>query len=419
MRSARWSAASPAAARCWPAAMAARPRDAQHFAAEFVGRFERERPGLAAIALTTDRSILTAIANDYDFDADLRQAGAGARRSPATCCWRCRTSGNSANVLAAVEAAHEREMTVDRADRPRRRQDARASCAETDVHICVPHERTARIQEVHLLVAALPVRRGGPAIARRTGTTHELDNHCAWRLARSRCAGRSPARLQRCAPLLVGGAVVGGTMVATDRRTSGAQLEDQAIELKAASRLREALGDRGHVNVTSYNRQVLLTGEVPTEADKAAGRAERGAHRERAARSSTSWRSMAPSSITARSNDTLHHRQGEGELRRREGPARQRLQGRHRARHRLPDGPRHRARGRPRHRDARAASAACRRWCGVRDRSARPSSAEPAPKPEPPTPRRARHDPSFSRVSQALDQARRVPAAAALACTSA
>jgi len=75
--------------------------------------------------------------------------------------------------------------------------------------------------------------------------------------------------LSACAPLLVGGAAVGGTMVATDRRTSGTQVEDETIEVKAGSRIREAVGDRGHVNVTSYNRTVLLTGEVPTEADKA------------------------------------------------------------------------------------------------------------------------------------------------------
>ena len=73
--------------------------------------------------------------------------------------------------------------------------------------------------------------------------------------------------LSACAPLVLGGAAV-GTMVAIDRRTSGAQLEDEGIELRAASRLRDALGDRAHVTVNSYNRQVLLTGEVPTEADK-------------------------------------------------------------------------------------------------------------------------------------------------------
>ena len=73
--------------------------------------------------------------------------------------------------------------------------------------------------------------------------------------------------LAGCAPLVIGGAAM-GTMVAFDRRTSGAQLEDETIELRAASNLRQALGERGHVNVTSYNRQVLLTGEVPSAADK-------------------------------------------------------------------------------------------------------------------------------------------------------
>jgi osmotically-inducible protein OsmY len=74
--------------------------------------------------------------------------------------------------------------------------------------------------------------------------------------------------LSGCAPLLVGGAVVGATLVATDRRTSGAQLEDEGIELRSINRLREAFVERAHINAASYNRQVLLTGEVPTEADK-------------------------------------------------------------------------------------------------------------------------------------------------------
>lgn len=72
-----------------------------------------------------------------------------------------------------------------------------------------------------------------------------------------------------CAPLLVGGAFLGGGMVVTDRRTTGTQVEDQAIELKAASRVRE-LATLGRVNVTSYNRVLLLSGEVPTEGDRAA-----------------------------------------------------------------------------------------------------------------------------------------------------
>jgi osmotically-inducible protein OsmY len=75
------------------------------------------------------------------------------------------------------------------------------------------------------------------------------------------------ASLSACVPLVVGGAAVGAMMV-TDRRTSGAQIEDEGIELRAGSRVRDALGERAHVNVTSYNRQVLLTGEVPNEQAK-------------------------------------------------------------------------------------------------------------------------------------------------------
>ncbi len=71
-----------------------------------------------------------------------------------------------------------------------------------------------------------------------------------------------------CVPLILGGAVAGGSLVATDRRTSGAQLEDEGIELRALSRLRGEIGERSHVNLTSYNRQVLLTGEVANAQDK-------------------------------------------------------------------------------------------------------------------------------------------------------
>ena len=75
------------------------------------------------------------------------------------------------------------------------------------------------------------------------------------------------ASLSACAPLIVGGAVV-GSMMAVDRRTTGTQVEDEGIELRAANRIREALGDRAHVNVTSYNRQALLTGEVASAQDR-------------------------------------------------------------------------------------------------------------------------------------------------------
>jgi osmotically-inducible protein OsmY len=75
------------------------------------------------------------------------------------------------------------------------------------------------------------------------------------------------SNLTACVPVIMGGAVMGG-LVATDRRTSGAQLEDEGIELRSASRIRDNLGDRVHVNVNSYNRRVLLTGEVPSLQDK-------------------------------------------------------------------------------------------------------------------------------------------------------
>lgn len=76
--------------------------------------------------------------------------------------------------------------------------------------------------------------------------------------------------LTACAPLLIGGAMVGGSMVAVDRRTSGAQIDDQTIELKGLKRVSDAIGDRGSVSLTSYNHVVLLTGTVTSESDKAA-----------------------------------------------------------------------------------------------------------------------------------------------------
>ncbi len=123
--------------------------DAQHFAAEFIGRYERERPELAAIALTTDSSILTALGNDYGFDI-IYARQVRALGSAGDVLLAISTSGNSANVLAAVEAAHEREMTVV-ALSGRGGGKMNQALRDTDVHICVPHERTARVQEVHIL----------------------------------------------------------------------------------------------------------------------------------------------------------------------------------------------------------------------------------------------------------------------------
>ncbi len=107
-----------------------------------------------------------------------------------------------------------------------------------------------------------------------------------------------------CAALVVGGAVLGTALMVTDRRTTGVQIEDQSIELKAATRIREAVGDRGHISVVSYNRMVLLTGEVASEADRAA--IEQTVSRIENVRSTVNELAvMGSSSMTARSNDTI------------------------------------------------------------------------------------------------------------------
>jgi D-sedoheptulose 7-phosphate isomerase len=124
--------------------------DSQHFAAELLNRFERERPGLAAMALTTDTSTLTSIANDYDFEQVFSKQVL-ALGQPGDALLAISTSGNSPNVLAAVRAAHDRDMRVV-ALTGRGGGEIGRALRPLDVHLCVPHERTARIQEVHLLV---------------------------------------------------------------------------------------------------------------------------------------------------------------------------------------------------------------------------------------------------------------------------
>lgn len=118
-------------------------------------------------------------------------------------------------------------------------------------------------------------------------------------------AGLAAATLMSaCAPLLVGGAVVGTSMVVTDRRTSGTQLEDQAIEIKGQTRVREAVGERGHVNITSYNRNVLLTGEVAADTDKVA--VEQAVAKIEGVRTVINELAvMGSSSIATRSNDLV------------------------------------------------------------------------------------------------------------------
>lgn len=123
--------------------------DAQHFAAEFVGRFERNRRELAAISLSTDTSILTAVANDEDFNAVFAKQVRALGR-PGDVLLAISTSGQSPNVLAAVSAAHMLDMRVV-ALTGKGGGAIGQHLGPQDVHICVPHDRTARIQEVHLL----------------------------------------------------------------------------------------------------------------------------------------------------------------------------------------------------------------------------------------------------------------------------
>ena len=123
--------------------------DAQHFSSEMLNRFERERPGLPALALTTDTSTLTSIANDYHFDEvfarQIRALG-----HPGDLLLAISTSGSSPNVLAAVAAAHEQEMGVV-ALTGRDGGELAQSLCDDDIEIRVPSDSTARIQEVHLL----------------------------------------------------------------------------------------------------------------------------------------------------------------------------------------------------------------------------------------------------------------------------
>jgi D-sedoheptulose 7-phosphate isomerase len=123
--------------------------DAQRFAAAMINRFEQERPGLSAIALTTDTSILTSIANDYAYEQVFARQ-VKALGLPGDVLLAITTSGNSPSVLEAVTAAHTRGMSVIALTGQNGGRLAE-QIRESDVHLCVPAESSARIQEVHLL----------------------------------------------------------------------------------------------------------------------------------------------------------------------------------------------------------------------------------------------------------------------------
>lgn len=124
--------------------------DAQHFIAELVGRFERDRLPLAGIALNTDTSIMTAVGNDYGFDSVFeRQVAALGQTGDILVA--ISTSGNSENVLRAIQVAHERDMVVI-ALTGKDGGKIGQMLADTDIHLCVPHQRTMRIQEVHIVL---------------------------------------------------------------------------------------------------------------------------------------------------------------------------------------------------------------------------------------------------------------------------
>lgn len=123
--------------------------DAQHFAAKMMGRFERERPQLAALALSADSPVITALANVYSFrQIYARQIHTLAQ--PGDVLLAISSSGRSDNILDAIEAAQERDMRIV-AMTGRNGGHVAELMREGDIHICVPHERTARIQEVHIL----------------------------------------------------------------------------------------------------------------------------------------------------------------------------------------------------------------------------------------------------------------------------
>ena len=272
-----------AGGRIWVHGRGVAQAPAQLLGAALSGRFERERPGLAAMVLAVD-ALLLSEARESEADApavtQLRVLG---QAGDVLVAFSLRP--DDALLAAVVAAAHEREMSAlviagrepgggSTARPPRPGHHGR------DRHL---DHRPARAPGAHLRTptadAACPVRCRRPPTTRRRRplmTMHTTPLSQARRrhplvttVVVGALALASLASLQGCVLLLGAGAVAGG-MSLNDRRTSGTQIEDQSIELKSGGRIREAIGDKGHINVTSYNRIALVTGEVPADADKAA-----------------------------------------------------------------------------------------------------------------------------------------------------
>ena len=222
--------------------------DAQHFAAEFVGRFERERPGSRRSRSPPTPRSSPRSRNDYGFDVVFAKQ-VQALGAPGDVLLAMTTSGNSANVLAAIDAAHAKDMTVIALT-----GNSGGKMRELLTRNRRPHLRAARAHGAHP---------GGPPAGRCIAcATRSTCNCSANRKTHEFRIPRAPARALALAARLgaarsrparrcvVGGAVVGSAMVVTDRRTSRRQLEDEVIEVKAKRRASsEALGDRGGSSV--------------------------------------------------------------------------------------------------------------------------------------------------------------------------
>ena len=199
--------------------------DAQHFAAELLNRFEIERPPLAALALTTDSSTLTSIANDYDF-TQVFSKQVRALGQPGDVLLAISTSGNSPNVIEAIHAAHEREMRV--VALTGRAAAGSAPCSARTTSLCVPADRTARIQESISSPSTV-------CATASTASCSELKNEPHPQTSPGRPGrGHPSAACKAASPVIVGGTGMAVAMV-SDRRSSGTYVGTKASNGRPAS----------------------------------------------------------------------------------------------------------------------------------------------------------------------------------------